>query len=303
MNDAAIATPPATPTQSSYVRPVTIFTIPVDRDIIFSNHKGLYKKQVETRQRHLIVKSTLINPYLHTGEFIRCITTCCSPVSEIEQDLTGPAFLYFKRAFLIFTDRRILHIPTRFNRSPRGAISQIEYKDCERLDIHNRSLMVQYKNGKREFFNHISRMEKRKLRSLISDLHFSPGKPAQLHTRSYLCPGCTRILTPGAKICGGCKLAFKSLLKAGLWTFLIPGGAFFYFRYLLAGFAAAGLEVALIALAVFNGVEINKGLSIDWGLAVFATCGWIVIKLIGFFYARQFIHEFVPEEKEFSFAK
>ena len=33
-----------------------IFGLPVDRDILFSNHKDIYKKRVEKRQRKLIVK-------------------------------------------------------------------------------------------------------------------------------------------------------------------------------------------------------------------------------------------------------
>ena len=33
-----------------------IFGLPVNREILFSNHKSVYKKRIEKRQRKLIVK-------------------------------------------------------------------------------------------------------------------------------------------------------------------------------------------------------------------------------------------------------
>ena len=33
-----------------------VFGLPVDREILFSNHKDIYKKRIEKRQRKLIVK-------------------------------------------------------------------------------------------------------------------------------------------------------------------------------------------------------------------------------------------------------
>jgi hypothetical protein len=36
-------------------QPLTIFGVPVDREKIFANHKGIYQKRVEKRQRKLIV--------------------------------------------------------------------------------------------------------------------------------------------------------------------------------------------------------------------------------------------------------
>jgi len=41
-----------------------IFGLPVDREILFSNYKGIYKKRVEKRQRKLIVKISFLKPFL-----------------------------------------------------------------------------------------------------------------------------------------------------------------------------------------------------------------------------------------------
>ena len=40
-----------------------IFGLPIDREILFSNHKDVYKKRVEKRQRKLIVKTSFLKPF------------------------------------------------------------------------------------------------------------------------------------------------------------------------------------------------------------------------------------------------
>ena len=52
-----------------------IFGLPVDREILFSNRKNLYKKRIEKRQRKLIVKMSFLKPFLKKGERILLITT------------------------------------------------------------------------------------------------------------------------------------------------------------------------------------------------------------------------------------
>ena len=298
MTDSATVAQTSAAPERPYIRPVTIFTIPIDRDTLFSNHKGVYKKQVENRQRRLIVKSTLIKSFMNYGECIRCITTAYSPVPTIEKDLTGPAFLYFKRALLIFTDKRILHLPTRFNRSPRGAVSQILYEDCAGIDIKGGALEVRYKNGKQEIFNHIGRKERKKLRVLISMVCLQSEEKGQgnhLQGRTYLCPRCTHVLPKDASRCEACNLVFKNMLKAGLWTFLIPGGGFFYFRYPLAGTLVALFEIFLIAFILFDWVEITNVVSPDHGLTALPAAGLLMGKMISLFYVKQMVQEHVAE--------
>ena len=109
----AVASKP-TDSLNIFGQPLSIFGVPVERDTIFSDHKGNYRNRVEKRQRQLIVKTTFVKFFLSHDERILCLTTAYSPISVLEQVLTGPAFLFFKRALLVFTDKRILHIPTYF---------------------------------------------------------------------------------------------------------------------------------------------------------------------------------------------
>ena len=88
-----------------------IFGLPVNREILFSNHNDVYKKRVETRQRKLIVKISFLKPFLKKGEQVLLITTGYSPLNSLAQYLTGFVFVYLKRSLFVFTNYRILHIP------------------------------------------------------------------------------------------------------------------------------------------------------------------------------------------------
>jgi hypothetical protein len=70
-------------------REQNLFALPVDRDILFSNHKGTYKKGIEKRQVKFIEKISFIKPILKDGEKIILVTTGCSIVFVLEQLLTG----------------------------------------------------------------------------------------------------------------------------------------------------------------------------------------------------------------------
>ena len=70
--------------QKSYV-----FDLPVDRDIMFADHKGKYKKKIEKQQRNLIVKIPFIKPFLEPDENILLITTGYSLVDTLDQILTA----------------------------------------------------------------------------------------------------------------------------------------------------------------------------------------------------------------------
>ncbi|MFZ1987376.1 MAG: hypothetical protein WAU91_23405 [Desulfatitalea sp.] len=284
-------------------QPLSIFGVPVDRDKIFTNHKGDYKKCVEKRQRGLIVKSTFIKFYLHHGEQIQCLTTGYSPISAIEQIATGPAFLFFKRALFIFTDKRILHVPTRFDRSPRSAVSQIMYEDCAQLAIKGRALHVEYKNGRKDIFPYIGRKEKRKIQAMVSNLPLTPKEAGRLQGRVYLCPSCTHVLPSDAHCCNVCKLVFKTDSKAKLRSALIPGGGYFYSRYPAVGAAVGLIELALMIFLIYKGVALYKGLPVSFGLLALAACGLILEKLITTFHAQELIKNYVPEEKDFAMRK
>jgi hypothetical protein len=44
-----------------------LFGLPVDTNVLFSNHKNIYKRSVEKRQRKLLKKISFILPFLNVG--------------------------------------------------------------------------------------------------------------------------------------------------------------------------------------------------------------------------------------------
>lgn len=284
-------------------RPLSIFGVPVERDTIFSDYKGNYKGRIEKRQRKLIVKAAFIKFFLHHDERIHCLTTGYCPVSTIEQLLTGIAFLFLKRAILLFTDKRILLIPTRFNRSSLGAVSQILYEDCARIGLKGRTLVVQYKNGEQEQFPYIARKERKKLKVLIAGISLKPKEAGRLNGRVHLCPSCTNVLKPGTKICPSCNLKFRSGLQAKIRSWLIPGGGYFYSRHPLLGALVGCMEIVLLGKIIYDGLAIKQGMAVNLGLTAVLTGAFIGEKLISAFHSRQLIQGFIPKQKNFAMRK
>jgi hypothetical protein len=298
-------TPPSKPSkvQNIFGQPLTIFGLPVERDTIFSDHKGSYKKRIEKRQRKLLVKTTFVKFFLQHDERILCLTTGYSPVSVLEQVLTGPAFLFFKRALFIFTDRRILHIPTRFNHSTRSAISQIAYGDCAQIALKGRSLNIVYKNGKYECFHYLGIKERKKIGVLLTSIAPELKETGAYRQRVYLCPSCTNILDTRESFCPTCKMAFKSSLKARLRSILIPGGGYLYNRYTFPGVAVGLLETVLLICLVYSLASLNAGLPVNFGVIGFFLGLLVAEKFITTFHAQHLIEDFIPEEKDFALRK
>jgi hypothetical protein len=284
-------------------RPLSIFGVPVERDTIFSNHKGIYKNHIEKRQRKLIIKTTFIKFFLHQDERILCLTTGYSPVCFKEKIITGPAFLFFKRAIFVFTDKRILHVPTSFNDGARHAISQIRYDDCSTLDIRGRSLTVLYKNGTRESFPFIGRREKKKIASILDGITPTAKEADGLNRRIYLCPSCTNPLKDKVECCPACKLEFKSGRQTKMRALFIPGGGYFYTHYALLGFTLGIGEIAVYTYFLFNLMAFKEGLAVNFGMLTLMLGILICEKCIATFHSGQLTREFIPESKDFTMRK
>ena len=284
-------------------RPLSIFGVPVDRETIFSNHKGIYKNRIEKRQRKLIIKTTSVKFFLHADERILCLTTGYAPVSIKEQVLTGPAFLFFKRAILVFTDKRILHVPARFNQGPGRAISQIMYNDCRQLSIKGRSLVVSYKDGTQETFPYIGRKEKRKIAALLDSIPSTEGVPDGHHRRVFLCPSCTTALENKTERCPACQLEFKSPHRAQLRAIFIPGGGYFYCHYTTLGFGLGLIEIAVITHLLFNLMAFKEGMVVNFGIMAIMLCLLVCEKYIATFHSGQLARDFIPESKDYTMRK
>jgi hypothetical protein len=289
--------------QNVFGQPLTIFGLPVDKETIFKNHKGWYKAAVEKRQRKLIAKTTFVNFFLNPDERIRCITTGYSPITLTEQLLTGPAFVFFKRAYFIFTNQRILHIPTRIDHQSPSAISQITYSDCRRLTIKGRSLVIEYKNGSHEVFPYIHRKERQRIKALLEKLIPPPKAAGGLKERTYVCPSCTGELMGKPDICHTCKLKFKSAEQATIRTLIIPGGGYFYNRYPVWGFVVGVLEVILFSALVFQLSNLYGGVPTRI-FPIGLLAGLLSVeKIAASFHCRELTKEFIPEEMEFAMKK
>ena len=102
-----------------------IFGIPIDRDIIFSNHKGVYKKRIEKRQRKLFVKILFLKQFLRRGEKILLVSTGYAPLGTLAQYLTG--FLFSPiTVFFIFRQRRVIIIKIRWPKLPMPVANQLK---------------------------------------------------------------------------------------------------------------------------------------------------------------------------------
>ena len=275
-----------------------IFGLPVDREILLSNHKNVYKKRVEKRQRKLIVKLAFLKPFLRNGEKILLITTGYSPLSSAAQYLTGFLFVYLKRAMYIFTNYRIFHIPVTATVSYKSSIAQIDYTGCKSIGLTGGTLVVQYaKYGKSDRFKSIAVSERKKIRALLKNTIPLSGTNNQLAARIHLCPKCTHSLVKGRYTCENCNLKFKSKRVAALSSIFIPGGGYFYIRHYLLGSINAVLEIFLLLYSAFLINHYINHVPVSLIHLVAAPLIFLYVKIAALFHSTHFIDEFIPAGK------
>jgi hypothetical protein len=292
-----------TPMKSASTNPAVrpheqnFFALPLDREIIFSDYNNVYKKRVEKRQTKLVKKIPILKNFLQDDEKILLMTTGCSPISIVEQLLTGWIFIYLKRSLFVFTNKRIFHIPTKKDFSYRNSIAEIVYADCKSIQIKGRKLVIEYKSEKKEKFLYIAGKEKKKIKSLLSNISYE-GHPGKTPQRRHLCPRCTKELEEGIYICSNCNLEFKNKAEAKRISLIFPGGGYFYTRHPFLGIGDAITEIILLILVIaslvglINGV---RGAGVD--LVIFAIV-LIIEKAITVYHSNHFIKEYIPREKE-----
>ncbi|MCK9274953.1 MAG: hypothetical protein M0P57_07675 [Syntrophales bacterium] len=271
--------------------------LPLESDILFSNHKNVYKKGIEKRQKKFIQQISFLKPFLKEDEKIFLITTGCSPMSFLEQFLMGWIVYYLKRSLFIFTNRRIFHIPSTFNYKYRNSIAQILYSDCRNIEIKGRSLNIKYKKGKKEKFFYIARKEKKKVKTLLSAIAFD-GSPGKSGGRVHLCPRCAEELVQDEYTCPGCRLEFKNKAAARKISLLYPGGGYFYTGHWWLGICDAFSEAILLVLVIVSLVEVIQG--VEGGIESLVTFAIILTleKALTVYHSNHFIKEYMPAAKE-----
>ncbi len=278
-----------------------ILNLPIKKEICFSNHKKEFKEKIRKDQTKLLTKfAPLLKQLLEPGEEILLAVTATSPMSFLEQGTTGWMIYYLKRCVLIFTNKRILHFPTKSNYSPKHSLSQIRYGDIEKFKLSGflgRVLQLQYKSGKKEKFCYIKSREFRKLKtlqSLLAETH-QPSKAMERHS---LCPKCAVPLIKNVFSCPNCHLEFKNMKDAIKYSILFPGGGYFYAGHPVLGIMDAITEGILLILLITRLLEALRGVE-SWGSVLIIAIILFLEKSITIYHAKHFIGEFIPADKNF----
>ncbi len=236
----------ATPTD----RP--IFGLPVDTSILFANHKGVYQPSIEKSKMKLLRKLGFLARFLDADEKIVFVTTGCSPYTTLEQMTMGALWVtVLKRALFVFTNKRLLHIPTTWKFDYRGSIGQILYQDCQRLQVSGSGLVAQYHTGKKDRFASVPHRD----RTIIRHFQFATSESdrrSENPQRHHLCPNCTEVLPYRAITCPSCGLEFRNRKKALVRSVLVPGGGYFYTGHPFLGISDALVESYLVILTLMS---------------------------------------------------
>jgi hypothetical protein len=276
-----------------------VFGLPVDLAVIFSNYKNAYKKRIEKRQRWFIVRLSFLKPFLELDEKIMQVTTGHSPTTIFEKMGLGWFFVYLKRSLLVFTDRRIFHIPTTPAYRYRNSVAQIPYRLCRSISMKGRNLILVYKaSGVTEKFFSLAGREKKKIKAILNAVPVS-NDGAAAGGRTHLCPRCAAPLSVSGYACRRCHLRFKTGSLATLMAVLLPGGGYFYIRQHFLGVMSAILEIFLLAVVgttYSNPVHGDKPFLLAGAATLF-----ILEKIAVAIHAGVFIREFVPRPKKFDF--
>ncbi len=271
-----------------------LFNLPVNTDVMFTNHKNVYKPAIEKRQRKLLQKISFIKPFLHDNETILCVSTGCSPASLIEQFLTGWIIYYLKRSLYIFTNERIFHIPTKKDFSYRNSIAQILYADCQSLAIKGRNLTAAYKNGVKDKFFYLS--ENKKIKNLLQEMPMD-SQTSPTMERTHLCPRCTNTLIAEQYTCPTCALEFKDKEQARKISIIYPGGGYFYTGHPFLGVCDALTETYLTFLVIITFIAALSGAEGGFFPPIFISIIFAIEKVMTVYHSNHFIKEYIPMDR------
>ncbi|MGB5816492.1 MAG: hypothetical protein WBH75_15910 [Thermoanaerobaculia bacterium] len=269
----------------------------INEEICFSDIKGKQKPRARKQLSKLLGKATpLLQKTLEPEEEIQYIAPAISPYSALEILTTGWVLTVIKRCLLVVTDRRILHLPTKSDFTPKSSVSQIRFADMEEAKIAGglgKKLEMQYRNGKKESFTGFPGRVAKKLSAVLAG-RAGQGTPTALAGRHHLCPRCQQPLTTESFTCTGCRLAFKDQKKATQYSLLIPGGGYFYTGHPVMGSVDALVELFFI-LAILGGVVVVAQGDAT-AVATIFTFGVLLglEKLLTIYHSRHYVTEFLP---------
>jgi len=271
----------------------TVMGLPVKKSFMFTNAKGVENKGLKKRQLHLLKKLEFLPRFLKSDEEIYLVTTACSPISIMEQMTSGAIVFYIKRSLLVFTNKRIIHVPTTLGYNFRHTIAQIQYNDIKDIKLGWGALKIQYANKKKERFVQIGRKERAKIKQFITKLKLN--REASKHQQRYhICPSCMRSLKKSEFRCAACGLEFKSSGRAQLLSVVIPGGGYFYTGHWFLGIMDFIVEASLIFL-VAGAFLFPLATGMDRPNDGYLYLVILAIeKIVTIYHANHYVKEYIP---------
>lgn len=272
-------------------------TLRVNEEICFTDIKGKKKPRDRKQLTKLLGKATpLLQKTMEPDEEIRYLAPAISPYSTLELLTTGWVITVIKRCLLVITDRRILHLPTKSDGTPKSSISQIRFADIEEAKVTGmigQQLQLRYRNGKKESFTGITGKVAKKISAVLSGSS-GQGTPTTLAGRHHICPRCQQPLTTESFTCSNCQLAFKDQKKATRYSLLIPGGGYFYTGHPVMGAVDALVELFFL-LAFLGGFVLLAEGDVE-AVSVLVMFGVLLglEKLLTIYHSRHYVTEFLP---------
>jgi len=279
------------------------FGLPIKQSVCFTNHKnnlhlGARKRQLKTLRE----LAPMLKQILQTDEEVLLAVRAASPMSWFEQMTTGWVIYLLKRCVLVFTNKRILHFPTRMNFKPRASVAEIFYGDLTEAKASGflgRALKLKYRSGEKEDFNYIESPSFQKLKALLPTLP-KGGAPSEAGERRHLCPRCQIRLTPKTYRCASCRLQFKDGARAIRLSILYPGGGYFYTGHPWLGIGDAIAEAMLLILVIAALIDALSGEKPEaWVSVVFFGAALLIEKAETIYHAKHYIGEYIPENEKF----
>src|SRR4030042_1988556 len=280
----------------------SLLDLPVNKEICFTTNKGKYSEKIMKQQTKIMTSfSPFLKKILDPGEEIFLAVKATSPMAVLEQFTIGWIIVYIKRCILVFTNKRILHFPTRANFSPKQSVGQIWYGDIEEIKLSGflgRTLKMEYKSRKKEKFYNIPSAEFKKLKTLIPNL--TTGiHPSPVLERHHLCPKCIAPLEKDVFSCPNCHLEFKNLKQAIKLSLLFPGGGYFYTNHPVMGIGDAIVEPILLIALISTFISAFTVHELPVALAAMIPIAFVLTleKMITIYDTKHFINEYIPVDK------
>jgi hypothetical protein len=165
------------------------------------------------------------------------------------------------------------------------------------MGIKGLTLIVRYKNGRKEKYHHIAVREEKRLKVLIKSISLE-GTAGPAQGRIHLCPRCTKELDEARFVCENCGLEFKEKARARRLSILYPGGGYFYARHPFLGLADVAIEMILVVMFILSLIGDLKGIKYgELGLYLFPFA-LLFEKALTVYHSNNLIKEFIPKEKE-----